>query len=425
MDVEMECDLEAIDSMHKGTITQRQILNSSIEVIPAERMDTEYPEFEIKTNSDWIALHETEISFTIHIFNVKDNKPIVDADNISLINYPIASVFNNISVTWNDVAVSQSTPNYAHRAYIEALLAYGQEAKSSWLKQGMFYKDTANKMDSTNKDNNGFLLRSNKIKNGSVKVRGMLHLDVFNQEKFLPNNSKLKLEIMKNPAKFILMGGKDGSEYGVAIKDLQLHVRRVQVSPDVLLTSARHDLIFPINHVKQRRIVISTGASGEDIPEIYDGEIPEKIAFTFIKSTAEAGELNQNPFNYEHFNIRQLELWVDGQIVNGRGLKFDFDAENYDEGYNSLIRSMGVFGTSSGIDVSPEDYKAGYTIFMFNLSPSNCKGAFIDPIRKGKIQLNLQWSKAPTVSLVLYVYLQFAGKQIILKRDTNKIISML
>ena len=422
MDVDMECNLEVIDNMHKGTITQRQILDAKYMTITPVRAETNFPQFIIDSQEKWIDLSQTEISFTLSITR-NDGTAISDDDNIGIINYPAATVFKDISISWNDKTVGYSSSNYAQRAYLEALIAYGKDAKSSWLHNSLFYKDTAEKMDSVTDENKGFKHRYRHIKNGLVDVRGILHLDVFRQEKFLPNNSKIKLEIRKNDDDFILMGGKDDKKYTVKIIDLALHVRTIEVSDDTLLKSAQKDLVYPIMRVEHKEYTLAVKSKSLQVHDITTDDVPEKIAFTFVKNSAVVGDRKKNPFNFEHFNLTQLSLWLNGQIINGKPLVFDFKNNRYLDGYNSLIRSMGILGSNDGIDITREEYNNGYTVFLFDLSPSNSKGDYVDPIRKGKISLELQWDDIPTETLTMFVYMQYAGHKITLQQNTKDIIT--
>ena len=102
---------------------------------------------------------------------------------------------------------------------------------------------------------------------------------------------------------------------------------------------------------------------------------------------------------------------------------FDFKNNRYLDGYNSLIRSMGILGSNDGIDITRDEYNNGYTVFLFDLSPSNSKGDYVDPIRKGKISLELQWDDIPTETLTMFVYMQYAGHKITLQQNTKDIIT--
>ncbi|KAM8945892.1 uncharacterized protein F54H12.2-like [Pelodytes ibericus] len=87
-------------------------------------------------------LNNTLLYITCKIVK-NDNTPIADGARVSLINYPIATLFNQLDVTLGDRLISQSNNLYAYRAYIETLLNYSADALSTQFTAGLFYKDTA------------------------------------------------------------------------------------------------------------------------------------------------------------------------------------------------------------------------------------------------------------------------------------------
>ena len=77
---------------------------------------------------------------------------ITDADQVEGVNLFLHSLFQQVDVSLNDVQVSQSAGPYAYRAYIESLLSYGPQAKTSQHTAALYYKDTAGDMDRPNPD---------------------------------------------------------------------------------------------------------------------------------------------------------------------------------------------------------------------------------------------------------------------------------
>ena len=72
---------------------------------------------------------------------------LVEADKVSVIKYPVVSLFSQVDMLLGGKVISSSTNTYPYRAYIETLLNYGKEAKNAHLGMGLFYKDTAGHLD--------------------------------------------------------------------------------------------------------------------------------------------------------------------------------------------------------------------------------------------------------------------------------------
>ena len=59
---------------------------------------------------------------------------------------------------------------------------------------------------------------------------------------------------------------------------------------------------------------------------------------------------------------------------------------------------------NEGIDISRDEYKNGYTLFGFDLSPSICNGGHSEPVRQGTLKIELEFQKAlpSTISIIAY-----------------------
>ena len=126
------------------------------------------------------------------------------------------SLFQQVDVSLNDVQVSQSAGTYAYRAYIESLLSYGPQAKTSQLTAALYYKDTAGNMDRPNPDhanagetNYGLQIRVAFMDRGAtVDMIGRIHSDIFFQDRYMLNEVNVKVRLVRNKDSFCLMSAK-------------------------------------------------------------------------------------------------------------------------------------------------------------------------------------------------------------------------
>jgi hypothetical protein len=70
------------------------------------------------------------------------------ADTVGPVNNFLHSLFSQVDVSLNGTLITSSMNTYAYRVYIETLLSYGVDAKTSQLTSALFYKDKAGKMES-------------------------------------------------------------------------------------------------------------------------------------------------------------------------------------------------------------------------------------------------------------------------------------
>lgn len=84
------------------------------------------------------------------------------------INYWLHTLFSQVDVSLNDTLISPSENTYPYRAYIEATLNYGRDAKISQLTAGLFYWDSSHHFDDTQgNDNSGLKVR----RESTVRIR--------------------------------------------------------------------------------------------------------------------------------------------------------------------------------------------------------------------------------------------------------------
>ena len=115
---------------------------------------------------------------------------------VAPVNNWLHSLFSQVDVYLNDTLVTPSSNTYPFRAYVDTLLSYGAEAKTTQLTSQLWYKDTAGHMDATTADggNTGLVERRRHISESRVvEMMGRLHVDLFLQDRFLLNGVSVKI----------------------------------------------------------------------------------------------------------------------------------------------------------------------------------------------------------------------------------------
>ena len=114
----------------------------------------------------------------------------------------------------NGTLITSSTNTYAYRAYIETLLSYGSDAKSSQLTAALFYKDDVGKIDKQNSlaenaaDRNSGLAKRHTFsaRSSEIDMIGRIHSDIFFQERYLLNEVNARIKLIRSSDAFCLMG---------------------------------------------------------------------------------------------------------------------------------------------------------------------------------------------------------------------------
>ena len=102
---------------------------------------------------------------------------------------------------------------------------------------------------------------------------------------------------------------------------------------------------------------------------MYLGQIPKHIVISFVKNNGINGMYQTNPFHFEHFDMDHITLSVGGTSFPGKALQPDLETGDYMNCYMTCFSGMGSMYQDEGNHIDREEYKKGYTLIYFDLSP--------------------------------------------------------
>lgn len=343
-----------------------------------------------------------------------DGSDIVAGDNSDAtpVNYPLHALWSQVDVSLNQKVISHSSMTYSYRAYIEALLNYDRSAKDSHLTQRMWYQDTAGHFDSLDATENlGLAWRRARTANSRVwECMGPLHIDFFNQDHFLINNVEMRIKLIRNRDAFTLMSTA-GTEK-IKLLDATLYIRKVAVSPSIMLAHAqaleKSPAKYPVNRVDIKTVTITQGLRDKNLDNLFMNQLPQRVIIGFIDNRAFNGDFTLNGFNFQHFDVNYVSLMVDGHPVPSQPLTPDFENNLYMECYNTLFSGTGLHWKDEGNNISFTDYAKGSTLLAFDLSPDlSASEPHWNLQKQGTLRLELKFAKPLPAPINCLVYAEF------------------
>lgn len=330
-------------------------------------------EFSVPGNDLYIDPSHTLLYVKVKIVKADGtNITAADESDAAPVNYFLHALWSQVDVSLNQKVVSQSSMTYPVRALVESLLGYDYAAKHSHMTQRLWYKDTAGKMDAYEPgENQGLDTRRTFTENSKlVEMMGPIHADFFNQDRFLLNNVEMRVKLTRNKDAYMLMSSAQSER--VVIVDATLLVRKVRLSPSVLLAHAaaleKAPARYPVTRVDVKTVSITAGLRDKSIPTLHLGQIPKRIVIGFVNNQAYNGSYHHNPFNFQSLDLNYLCLYVDSQQIPAQPLTPDFKQGNYIEAYNTLFSGSGIHWRDEGNDITYSDYGKGYTLYCFDLT---------------------------------------------------------
>ncbi|KAK2848171.1 hypothetical protein Q7C36_009853 [Tachysurus vachellii] len=304
---------------------------------------------------DYLDLSNTFFHVACKIVNT-DGTNIADDAKVGVVNYPVAFLFSQVDVMLGDRLISQSSNTYPYRAVFECLLNYGKDTLET-----QFYMDATDPADR----NEGLKRRARfSAESNTFDLIGHIHSDIFFQDKLLLNGADLRIKMVRSKDKFCLM--KEGNiNFALKILNASLFMKKVSVSPSVKLRHA-HALLSATAKYSLERVSMKT--------------------FSLA-----AGKF--------------VALYVDGTQYPAKPFQPDFQSDNADREFYSLILAPGKQLKDQALAINREEYSRGYTLFAFNLNPDDDCGQHLTLIKSGtmRMELRLRQPLPRTVNLKVYV----------------------
>jgi len=182
----------------------------------------------------------------------------------------------------------------------------------------------------------------------------------------------LDIELVRNTAQFILYDEKIGTGgYKIEIRNPNLTIRRYKPSAPFLSSVVRNlensKGKYSFRNIDMKATNFSKNLTRITIPNITTGQIPSRIIFAFVDSQGFKGHYEKNPFFFQHFNLKEVNLYVNSEKYPGIPIIYEFNHQLVSQGYDFYLQQLGLHQSKTN-GISKYDYVNGYTIFVFDLT---------------------------------------------------------
>jgi hypothetical protein len=348
---------------------------------------------------------------------------IAGGDEVGPINLPIHSAFSHMELELGGRVISDSNGLYPYRAYLETLLNLtGGEQQLLQLESALWKKDTSERFlnfaTANGSPNEGLVARAQNFRRSNeVELVGRQHLDIFHQTKLILPNVSLRLRMIPSQNNFLLVSPAPvaqavQNDYRFEILEARFCVYTIEVTNNFSLSHEqlllKGNARFPIKRVTMKHLSIPQGHQSALYDNVFLGTLPTRILMGMVTDAAMAGGYQQNSFNFEHFNLSYLSLYVNGEQYPSKPFAPDFAANRYLREYSSIFDGdLSQCSNSKSVSISRAEYAHGYTLFLFNLSPDPNARNCITPSRNGSVRKELKFSQATAQTINLILYAEF------------------
>ena len=151
----------------------------------------------------------------------------------------------------------------------------------------------------------------------------------------------LKIKLIRSENAFCVIGaGK------VVTTHASLFVRKVKLMPSVFLahvkTLERGTAKYPIRRVVCKSFAIPEYYLDVTHEKLFSEQIPSRVVVGLVANQAFNGHAERNPFNFKHFNLSEIALYLDGQQQHAiRPIQPDYEHGLYIRAYDGLFAGTG------------------------------------------------------------------------------------
>lgn len=410
---ECECSKSELDLFSVPPVNTSMERGGYVTFLPVSSITDNGPlEFSVSASTDeYIDLGRTYLYVKVKV--TKKDGTNVDANaKVVPVNLFLHALFSQVDVHLRDTLISPSVNTYAYKSYLETLLSYGTDAKETQLSAELWAADRGNmnENDPYHDDltNSGMKERSEFIAGSkTVELMGRIHSDVFQQDRYLLNGVDMHVKLIRSSPLFHLIGDED--KYTSKITDAALYVRKVKLNPSITIAHSKlldqGKLVkYPIRRGVVTSFTISQNSLSFNKENVVSGQLPRRVVIGFVRNAAFNGTIQQNPFNFEHFNLNYLSLNIGSQAIPSQPLKPNFNQHEYLQAYMTLFEGTGMLNADKGHGIHREDFSQGYALYVFDLTADMCEGSHVDPIKHGSLRMEVHFSQPLpcTVNAVVY-----------------------
>lgn len=164
-----------------------------------------------------------------------------------------------------------------------------------------------------------------------------IHCDVFNQDTYLIPSVPLKLSLTRHTNELYILS-VDDADVKLEIVDVNLFVNKLELIGSKLIETRSllqtHDAKYNYPAVQLfTKIEVPGPLSTTIFSRFATNDLPNRLLFAMVSNEAFNDKKNKNPFNFQSFNIKSINVTVDGKSIHATSQDFNPAKKEYDAAY--------------------------------------------------------------------------------------------
>ncbi|KAL3075415.1 hypothetical protein niasHT_036098 [Heterodera trifolii] len=380
------------------------------ELLPSNPLtDTPY-HFKLHSSQNYIDLSKCYLLTEFRIRKENVNGQLIDLNADDLHIAPIQMIgqtfIRNIKMSINRREIFNSNALMAYKTYFSHELSYSTTAKDSHLNAAGYYRDTGDTLET----GDGCIARRNLFANSNVaQFIAKIDTDLFNQPLYLINFCELDIEILPHDNDFVLIDPTAGApRYHFEVLGLKMYVKKVSLMDGLALDIARKLEVKPARYAVRKTMMKSMFISPgryEFTANLFMDQIPRRVTMGLVANTDYVGTIRRSPFNFQHFNVREISIVANGRSYPQAPYDLDYPNGKYIRPFNDMNEAVGFANSSESNGITFVQYGKTHCIYVFNLTNSgDDQATLFDLIKNGTTAVSIKFNQpVPEGGIMLVV----------------------
>ncbi|KAF7639687.1 hypothetical protein Mgra_00001011 [Meloidogyne graminicola] len=385
--------------------------SSVIELLTLNPVNITPYHFKIHASTNYIDLAKCYIFTELKITKEDKDGKLVSleaTDNVACCQLIGHTLWKNCRISINGTQIFEGNSLMAYKSIFDYELTYPQGVKNSYLSAAGYYDD-----GDINLKGVGFETRKSLFSSSpqnSAQFIAKLDVDICNQPRYLVNQCEVDIELLPNDSNFLLIAPNNINKikYHLEVLACKLYVKKIElmdslafdISKKLEMKPAR----YPMRKTSLKSLFISENRT-EFNANLWADQVPRRVILGMVKNIDFVGSQDAHPFNFQHFDLRDISITAGGITFPAAPYSLDFPKGKFCRIFHDMQEAIGYAGSLESNGISMERFSSGgYCILAFNLTNSqedNGPETF-DLIKNGTTSIKLTFNKPiPTGGVVL------------------------
>lgn len=289
------------------------------------------------------------------------------------------SLFKNVEITVGGKIFRLQPLMHAYRSYIEVMMGYDSRAKSTHLSLSGWTTEAERRTM--------FHPPAGSTTFKTVTLIGRIFSDITHQAKSLLGGMKIDIKLDPNDPSFYTIHSSNQHTASAKFENVSLLVKFQEATEHLRnahnLALSKATAKIPITNVDLRHYTLARGANDAIISNAIQGTVPRRTIVFFVNNSALNGAKGENPFKFEHKEVKSLHCEMDGMNYPTVPYKTDFARNQYHLLYLSMFRYMNQNVPEPYYEQTYADFK-NFPMWIIQFCPdlsSQCGfGGHVSPI---------------------------------------------